>query len=102
MSPDVSWIEKSRLKGFSLKQFIPVVPDLVMELRSSSDRLGALQTKMLEYQRLGVLLGLLINPQDQQVAVYRLDQEVEVLETPMSVSCIDVMPGFTLDLNEIW
>ncbi len=27
LSPDVSWIAKSRLEGVSLAQFIPVVPD---------------------------------------------------------------------------
>jgi Uma2 family endonuclease len=32
MSPDVSWIEKSRLVGVDLNRFIPVVPDFVIEL----------------------------------------------------------------------
>jgi Uma2 family endonuclease len=101
MSPDVSWIEKSRIDSISLKQFIPVVPDFVIELRSTTDRLSALQTKMLEYQRLGVKLGLLINPQDQQVEVYLLDKETEVLQNPTSFSCEMVLPGFNLDLTKI-
>ncbi|MBA3923122.1 MAG: Uma2 family endonuclease [Nostocaceae cyanobacterium] len=101
-SPDVSWIEKSRLEGISLKQFIPVVPDFVIELRSTTDGLSDAQTKMLEYQRLGVRLGLLINPQNRQVEVYRLGGGVEVLDAPMSVSCEDVMSGFVLSLAKIW
>ncbi|NJL52700.1 MAG: Uma2 family endonuclease, partial [Hydrococcus sp. SU_1_0] len=72
MSPDVSWIEKSRLESIDITGFIPVVPDFVIELRSATDRLTTLQTKMLEYRRLGVKLGLLINPQDKQVEIYRL------------------------------
>jgi Uma2 family endonuclease len=86
MSPDVSWIEKSKIDDISLKQFIPVVPDFVIELRSTTDRLGTLQTKMLEYQRLGVRLVLLINSQDRQVEIYRLRRETEVLESPMLIS----------------
>jgi len=101
-SPDVSWIEKSRLEGVSLLQFIPVVPDFVIELRSSTDRLSVLQTKMQEYQRLGVRLGLLINPQDKQVEVYRLGGEVEVIQSPNSVNCEDILPGFRLDLTRIF
>ncbi len=101
-SPDVSWIEKSRLEGISLKQFIPVVPDFVIELRSTTDGLSDAQTKMLEYQRLGVRLGLLINPQNRPVEVYRLGGGVEVLDAPMSVSCEDVMSGFVLSLAKIW
>ena len=101
-SPDVSWIEKSRLEGVSLKQYIPVVPDFIIELRSTTDRLSAVQAKMLEYQRLGVRLGLLVNPQDRQVEIYRVRQKIEVIESPISIGCEDVMPGFVLSLAKIW
>jgi Uma2 family endonuclease len=101
-SPDVSWIEKSRLEGISLEQFCPVVPDLVIELRSTTDNLIDTQRKMLEYQRLGVRLGLLVNPQNKQVEIYRQGKEIEILEFPMSVDCGDVLPGFVLSLAEIW
>jgi Uma2 family endonuclease len=102
LSPDVSWIEKSRLEGISLEQFCPVVPDFIIELRSTTDRLNTLQAKMLEYKRLGVRLGLLVNPQDKQVEVYRLEQEVEILVAPISVDCSDVLSGFALSLTKIW
>jgi Uma2 family endonuclease len=102
VSPDVSWIEKSRLEGVSLEQFFEIVPDFAIELRSKTDRLSTLKAKMLEYQRLGVRLGLLINPQDRQVEIYRVGQSVEILESPMSVSCEDVLPGFVLSLQKIW
>ncbi|MEN9520453.1 MAG: hypothetical protein RLZZ381_3041 [Cyanobacteriota bacterium] len=101
MSPDVSWIEKSRLDGVDITGFIPVVPDFVIELRSATDRLTTLQKKMLEYQRLGVKLALLINPQDRQVEVYRLDKETKVLDSPSAIDCQPLMPGFNLDLTEI-
>jgi Uma2 family endonuclease len=101
-SPDVSWIEKSRLEGISLEQFCPVVPDFVIELRSTTDSLIDTQKKMLEYQRLGVRLGLLVNPQNKQVEIYRVGGEIEILEFPMSVDCGDVLPGFVLSMTEIW
>ncbi len=102
LSPDVSWIEKSRLEGISLEQFCPIVPDFIIELRSTTDRLNTLQAKMLEYKRLGVRLGLLVNPQDKQVEVYRFEQEVEILVEPISVDCSDVLSGFALSLTKIW
>jgi Uma2 family endonuclease len=102
LSPDVSWIEKSRLVGVNIVGFIPVVPDFVIELRSVTDNLKPLQEKMLEYQRLGVKLGLLINPQNQQVEIYRLDREPEVLESPLEIDCNPVMSGFVLSLQKIW
>ena len=102
LSPDVSWIEKSRLEGISLEQFCPIVPDFIIELRSTTDRLNMLQAKMLEYKRLGVGLGLLVNPQDKQVEIYRLEREVEILIAPISVDYTDVLSGFILSLTKIW
>ncbi len=102
LSPDVSWIEKSRLEGVEIVGFIPVVPDFVIELRSATDNLKPLQEKMQEYRRLGVRLGLLINPKSQQIEVYRPGQEVVVLESPSSVDCGEVMPGFVLSMSRIW
>jgi Uma2 family endonuclease len=98
----ISWIEKSKVDGISLDRFIPIVPDFVIELRSSSDNLKPLQAKMLEYQRLGIRMGLLINPQNKHVEIYRFGQEVEVLELPMSIDCSEVMPEFILNLAKIW
>jgi Uma2 family endonuclease len=102
ISPDVSWIERSRLEGVNIKGFIKVVPDFVIELRSATDRLNAVKIKMVEYQTLGVRLGLLINPQDRKVEIYRLGQEPEILDAPASVNCDDVLPDFTLNMSEIW
>ncbi|NJM45091.1 MAG: Uma2 family endonuclease [Alkalinema sp. RU_4_3] len=101
MSPDVSWIEKSRLVGVDIVGFISIVPDFVIELRSATDNLMPLQEKMQEYQRLGVRLGLLINPKNKQVEVYRSGQAT-VLESPSSIDCGDVMPGFVLSMDRIW
>jgi Uma2 family endonuclease len=101
-SPDVSWIQNARLEGISLKQFLPLAPDFVIELRSSTDRLLPLQQKMQAYLENGVRLGWLINPQDRQVEIYRLNQDKEVLTAPTELNGEAVLPGFTLDLATIW
>lgn len=101
-SPDVSWIEKSRLEGKNIIGLIQIVPDFAIELRSPTDNLSEARTKMAEYQQLGVRLGLFINPQDRQVEIYRPSQEVEILENPKSIDCNEVMPGFMLSMSRIW
>ncbi len=48
-SPDASWVKKSRLTVLTDKQktrFLPLCPDFVIELRSPSDNIIALQDKM--------------------------------------------------------
>ncbi len=101
-SPDVSWIQKSRLEGVNIVGLISVVPDLAIELLSATDSLSTTKTKMDGYQRIGVRLGLLINPKNKQVEIYRPGQEVEILEAPTSIDCSEVMVGFILDLSRIW
>jgi Uma2 family endonuclease len=100
-APDVSWIEKSRLEGVNIVGFIPVVPDFAIELRSATDNLKPLQEKMSEYQRLGVRLGLLIDPQNRQVEIYRPGKEPEILASPTEVDCGEVMPGFVLSMSRV-
>ena len=46
----------------------------------------------------GLRLGWLIDPQQQQVEIYRPDVEVETRSFPVSLSAEDVLPGFSLDL----
>jgi Uma2 family endonuclease len=102
-SPDVTWIERSKFENISSDVAFPlVVPDLVIELRSKTDNLKTLQAKMLEYRANGVRLGWLINPQQQQVEVYRLGEETEVLQSPNTLDGEDVLVGFTLDLSSIF
>ena len=102
-SPDVTWIEKSKLENISAKVAFPVViPDFVIELRSMTDSLKTLQDKMLEYQANGVRLGWLINPQQQQVEIYRLKKEADILQSPRTLDGENVLVGFTLDLSAIF
>jgi len=102
-SPDVTWIEKSKLENIPPDTTFPLVaPDFVIELRSKTDSLKTLQAKMQEYRTNGVRLGWLIDPQNQWVEIYRLGQGIEILESPKILSGEDVLPEFILNLISIW
>ena len=104
-SPDAAWIRLERWEGLTPEQrrkFPPLAPDFVVELRSATDDLKSLQDKMQEYRDNGVRLGFLIDPQNQRVEIYRLGRDVEVLESPTSLSGENLLPGFVLDLSQIW
>ncbi|MEQ8754009.1 MAG: Uma2 family endonuclease [Coleofasciculus sp. G1-WW12-02] len=101
-SPDVAWVANERWKSLTLEaqeKFPPICPDFVIELRSRTDSLPELQGKMQEYLNSGLRLGWLINPQAQQVEIYRSHQTVEIVQLPASLSGEDVLPGFVLDLS---
>lgn len=104
-APDAAWIRKERLEQFSAeerKKFLPVAPDFVVELRSESDTLSDLQEKMEEWIENGVRLAWLIDTKTKRVHVYCPNTELKILDSPASVSGEDVLPGFELDLTEIW
>jgi Uma2 family endonuclease len=104
-SPDVSWVKREKWDGLSQKERAKIsklVPDFVIELRSSTDSLSELQTKMSEYIENGVRLGWLIDPKQKRVHVYRADGEIEALDNPEILSGEEVLPGFELKVREIF
>lgn len=106
--PDAAWVKLARWDALSKeekKRFPPLCPDFVVELRSETDSLEKLRTKMREYENNGALLGWLIDPQTPLVEIYRYGKDVEVLnfdfDNPPRLSGEDILPGFILDLQII-
>ncbi|MDJ1175515.1 Uma2 family endonuclease [Roseofilum capinflatum] len=101
-SPDVAWIANDRWNSLApedQEKFAPICPDFVIELRSRTDSLEQLQAKMQEYLDAGLQLGWLIDPQNQQVQIYRQNQPIETVQLPSLLSGETVLPGFTLELD---
>jgi len=104
-SPDVAWIKQERWDTLTPEQkekFPPIAPDFVLEFMSPSDDLRKVQEKMQEYMENQVKLGWLIDRKTRRVEIYRLGQEVEVLESPTELSGEDVLPGFILNLQTVF
>jgi Uma2 family endonuclease len=106
--PDASWVLQERWEALprdERKRFPPLCPDFVVELRSETDSLEQLRSKMGEYRANGARLGWLIDPQTPLVEIYRPAVEVETvnfsLDEPPILSGEDVLPGFVLDLAPI-
>ncbi|MBO1047326.1 MAG: Uma2 family endonuclease [Dolichospermum sp. DEX182a] len=100
-SPDVAWIANERWESLTIQEkekFAKICPDFVIELRSRTDSLSQLQEKMQEYLNSGLRLGWLIDPQNQQVEIYRQNQSVEIVSLPTSLSGENVLLGFILEL----
>jgi Uma2 family endonuclease len=104
-SPDAAWIEASRwnaLSGEDQDRFSPICPDFLIELRSQSDELAALEGKMMRWIANGAKLAWLIDPEREVVGLYRPDAAPEILQQPRLVQGSGVIVGFTLNLARIW
>lgn len=101
-SPDASWVKRERwevLTAEERRKFPPLCPDFVVELRSPTDSIKETREKMQEYRENGACLGWLIDPQTQSVEIYRSDREIEILQSPVTLSGEDAWPGFVLELR---
>jgi Uma2 family endonuclease len=104
-SPDASWVKASRWNALSSadqNRFSPICPDFLIELRSQSDELAALEGKMARWIANGAKLAWLIDPEREAIGIYRPGAEPEVLPRPRSVQGSGVVEGFMLDLARIW
>ena len=104
-SPDAAWVELDRLRTLAEEdpeRFLPLCPTFVVELRSPSDSLPAIEAKMVEYLENGSRLGWLIDPTAQRVHVYRSGVDIEILDQPRTLSGAPELPGLVLDLSRIW
>jgi len=104
VSPDASWVRRDRYEALTAEereQFAPLCPDFVAELRSKTDRLARLQTRMMEYIENGARLGWLLDPAAHRVYIYRPGQEVATLDAPETIAGNPVLPGFVLQLQDV-
>ncbi|GAC1615428.1 MAG: Uma2 family endonuclease [Ktedonobacteraceae bacterium] len=69
LSPDVAFVSRERLKRI-VRAYLAVVPELIVEIKSSSDRVRGLEEKIALFLRQGVQVGILIDPDKKAVSVY--------------------------------
>lgn len=100
---DVCYFSYERLpKGEVPEGLLPVVPDLVVEVRSPSDRWTALLLKSGEYLAAGVRVVVVLDPSVAAVTVYRPDEVPQVLHNSDELTLPDVLPGFAVTINRLF
>ena len=103
--PDAAWVSWQRWNALpreQQKKFGRVVPEFVIELRSETDRLLDLQTKMQLWIANGVNIAWLIDPYEKVVTIYRPGDGLEHLAQPASVKGTGPIAGFELVMARIW
>lgn len=102
-SPDCALVSKGRWNELSLtqkKKFAPVCPEFVVEIKSPTDSIDQLKSKMTEWMANGVKLGWLVDVEAETILVFKANESTSTV-TPFnqSLSGGDVLPGFEFDLS---
>lgn len=101
--PDVSFISKARMTKRALASYVPLMPDLAVEVVSPSQSLAQVRRKAEVYLRHGSQMVWLIDPQALSAEVWRRGTERrEVIEGDGELSGNDILPGFSLPLRKIF
>ncbi len=100
-SPDVSFVRADRLKK-TKRDFVELVPDLMVEIKSKSDRIKPREEKIQLFLQLGSVVGILIDPDKLTVTVYRLNQAPVILQNGDTLRLPDLLPGWELAISELW
>lgn len=98
---DVSFVRAERLKR-SPRTFAELVPDLIAEIKSNTDRHEALREKIQSFLELGTQVGILIDPDRETVTVCRPAGEPVVLSNNDILTIPELLPGWELPVCQLW
>jgi Uma2 family endonuclease len=101
--PDVEFISKERLALFDPSQYVPLMPDLAIEVKSPSNTPEELRQKAAYYLQNGALMVWLVFPAEQIVMVYTVDNPAgKKFGKDDTLDGGGALPGFKLPLKDIF
>ena len=101
MAPDVTYVSRARLPVIP-RTFARVVPELVFEIRSSRQRERACRAKLQMLLSQGIDVVVFVDPGKRVWEVHRSGAEPVVLRDGDRFEVPDVLPGFSLVVDELW
>ena len=100
---DVAYYSFDRLpKGSLPKQYPDVAPELVVEVRSPSDRWRDIHSKVAEYLNAGVLVVCVIDPETQTVRLYYPDHPERILAPDDDLTFPECLPGLLVPIRSLF
>lgn len=99
---DVLYISHERLAQATPGGFMDVAPELIVEVMSPSDRWSEVRKKIKEYFEIGVTAVLIVEPEEQTIALYRSPTAIQEFALNGALTLEDILPGFNLPLNQLW
>jgi Uma2 family endonuclease len=101
-SPDAAFVRAERVPEEEPRGYIEGAADLAVEVISPNDRASEVIAKVQDWLDAGCRLVWLVDPKSRTVTAYRSRTEIMVLGTSDTLTGGDVLPGFSLPLNEIF
>ena len=101
-APDIAFIATDRLAEARTPKYIPIAPDLAIEVNSPNDRAGEVTEKVRWWLTHGTKLVWVVDPRTQTVTAYHPDGSAQVHPRSATLDGGDVLPGFALQLTDLF
>lgn len=99
---DVAYMSHERYQQLQSKSYLDIAPELIVEVMSPDDSWSAIQEKLAEYFAIDVRVIWVVDPKLQQVHSYQGLEDVHIYRLDDALTCEELLPGFTLPLDEIF
>jgi Uma2 family endonuclease len=100
-APDAGFIAKARIPDPLPRGYLPLAPDLAVEVLSPDDRPGDVLSKVAEWLNAGSALVWVIDPQQRIARVYRENGTESLVREAGELDGENVVAGFALPLRTI-
>jgi Uma2 family endonuclease len=102
LAADAAFVRRDRLPPPDLTGYPALAPDLAVEVISPSQSMSQLRDKAEDWLHHGVRLVWIVDPAGRRVEAHRPDGRTDVLTSGQTLSGEDVLPGFTLAVDDIF
>jgi Uma2 family endonuclease len=102
LAPDAAFVSAARAPPGPLpEKYWDVIPDLVVEVNSPSDRKREVHAKAMAWLAAGVRRVWIVDPRTRTVKVYLPDGRTRQLGAEEMLDGEDVVPGFSIEIGEL-
>jgi Uma2 family endonuclease len=101
-APDFAFIRSDRAPKGRTLGFVPVAPDLAVEVFSPSDSPAQLMRKIKQYLAAGTHTVWVIYPEQKQVHVIEAAGADRILNAPDMLDCPELLPGFSVLVESLF
>ena len=100
-APDAAFVRLERLPDLT-GAYVPIPPDLAIEVLSSTDRLADALSKVSMYLQAGVPLVWVIDPKKFTATIFRQDEGPVTIGKDGVLDGEEILPGFSLPLARLF
>jgi Uma2 family endonuclease len=100
-APDIGFVRLERAPEPFTEKFVPLAPDLAIEVVSPGDKAHEIEEKVLDYLTYGVHVVWIVYPSSRTIVIHTVDG-LKRLTVKDTLEGGDILPGFKIAVSEIF